>query len=81
MKTIKVAYEEGLTIPDAAKAIRVAMREASPVRARLIARTELAALAQGGSLAAAKIGAKRPAIRSINAGKWHRARTGPGTNF
>jgi hypothetical protein len=55
MKTIKAAYEEGLTISDTAKAIRAAMKEATPARARLIARTELAALAQGGSLAAAKI--------------------------
>lgn len=55
MRVIRRSYEEGLSIPDTAKAIRAGMREATPARARLIARTELAGVANGSSLAAAKI--------------------------
>lgn len=55
MKVIHAAHEEGLSIPDTAAAIREKMREASPARARLIARTELAGAVNGGSLAATKI--------------------------
>jgi hypothetical protein len=54
---INVAHEQGLSIPDTAKAIRSHMTEASNVRATMIARTELAAAVNGGSLAATKIAA------------------------
>lgn len=55
MRIISAAYDEGLSIPDTAKAIRIGMAEASPARATLIARTELAGAVNGGSLAAAQI--------------------------
>lgn len=55
MRIIKAAHDEGLSIPDTAAAIRGGMRDASTVRATLIARTELAAAVNGGSLAAAQI--------------------------
>lgn len=55
MNVVNAAHENGLSIPDTAKAIRAHMSEASSVRATTIARTELAAAANGGSLAAAKI--------------------------
>lgn len=52
---ISKSYEAGLSIPDTAKAIRVGMQEASPARAKLIARTELAGAVNGGSLASVQI--------------------------
>lgn len=55
MRSIQTAYEQGLSIPDTAKLIREGMAAAAPARGRLIARTELAAVANGGSLAATKI--------------------------
>lgn len=55
MKVIHAAHDEGLSIDDTADAIRASMKEASPARARLIARTELAGAVNGGSLAATKI--------------------------
>lgn len=55
MRTIKESYEAGLTIPDTAKAIRAGMRDATPARALLIARTELVGAVNGGSLAATQI--------------------------
>jgi 2'-5' RNA ligase len=55
MRVIRAAYDEGLSIPDTAKAIQAHMREASPARARLIARTELVGAVNGGSLAATQI--------------------------
>jgi len=51
MRTIRAAYEEGLSVDDTAKAIRGAMRDAAPSRARRIAATELAAVANGGAVA------------------------------
>lgn len=55
MRIIDRAYKEGLSIPDTAAAIRAGMKSASEYRARMIARTELAGAANGGSLAAAQI--------------------------
>lgn len=55
MKTVRYAYDQGLSIPDTAKAIRAAMRATAPSRARLIARTELAGAVNGSSLAATKL--------------------------
>jgi 2'-5' RNA ligase len=55
MAIVKKAYDEGLSIPDTAKAIRAGMQEAGKVRSTLIARTELAGAVNGGSLAAAQI--------------------------
>lgn len=55
MRVIKLAHDEGLTIPDTAKAIQAHMAEAAPDRATLIARTELAGAVNGGSLAATQI--------------------------
>lgn len=52
MKVIRAGYDEGLSIPDTAKAIQAYMAEAGPVRATMIARTELAGAMNGGSLAA-----------------------------
>lgn len=54
MKVITTAHEEGLSIPDTAEAIREHMAGAANTRATTIARTELAAAASGGSLAATK---------------------------
>jgi 2'-5' RNA ligase len=54
-KIIDQSYEKGLSIPDTAKAIRVGMAEASPARATLIARTELAGATNGASLAVTQI--------------------------
>lgn len=55
MKVISASYKNGLSIPDTAKAIQAGMSEAAPIRARLIARTELAGAVNGGSLAAVQI--------------------------
>jgi len=55
MRIIRASHEEGLSIDDTAKAIREGMDAASTVRGRLIARPELAAVTNGGSLAATKI--------------------------
>lgn len=52
MRIIDRSYNQGLSIPDTAKAIRVGMAEAAPARATLIARTELAGAVNGGSMAA-----------------------------
>lgn len=54
MRIVRASYEHGLTIPDTAKAIRVGMREASPARATLIARTELCRVVNTASLDAVK---------------------------
>jgi 2'-5' RNA ligase len=55
MRVVRASYEQGLSIPDTAKAIQAHMAEAAPARARLIARTELAGAVNGGSLAATQI--------------------------
>lgn len=52
MKAIGASYQQGFSIPDTAKAIQAAIKDAAPARARLIARTELAGAVNGGSLAA-----------------------------
>lgn len=55
MQIIKGSYDQGLSIPDTAEAIQAGMKDASVARATLIARTELAGAANGGSLAATQI--------------------------
>lgn len=55
MRIVRESHDAGLSIPDTASAIRAGMDEASNVRATLIARTELAGISNGGSLAATKI--------------------------
>lgn len=54
-KIITRSYEEGLSIPDTATAIRSGMEAANVARSTLIARTELVGAANGGSLAATQI--------------------------
>lgn len=58
MAVIKDAHDSGLSIPATADLIRSKMIEATPARATLIARTELAGAVNGGSLAATQIVAK-----------------------
>lgn len=55
MRIVRRSYEEGLSIPDTATAIRAGMASASVARSRLIARTEMTSLVNGGSLAATRI--------------------------
>ena len=52
---VQSSIEEGLSIPDAAKAITVGMKESSLTRATLIARTEIAGAVHAGSLAATQL--------------------------
>jgi 2'-5' RNA ligase len=54
VKVISASYSQGLSVPDTAKAIQVAMQEQSYTRAVLISRTTLAGATAGGSLAATK---------------------------
>jgi 2'-5' RNA ligase superfamily protein/F like protein len=55
MKIVGKSYENGLSIPQTAGAIRQGMAEASKSRATMIARTELARAANGGSLVATQL--------------------------
>jgi hypothetical protein len=55
MRVIRASYEQGLSIPDTATAIREGMKEASVARSTLIARTELVGVTNGASLAATHI--------------------------
>ena len=55
MRIVWASYDEGLSIPDTAKAIRVGMAGASMSRARTIARSEIVSAANGGSLAAVQL--------------------------
>lgn len=55
MKVISASLDQGLSIPDTAKAIQVAMTAAAPIRARMIARTELVGAINGGSLTATQL--------------------------
>ncbi len=55
MRIIGASHEQGLSIPDTAKAIETGMTEAATVRATLIARTELVGAVNGASLAATTI--------------------------
>lgn len=55
MRIVRESYDQGLSIPDTATAIKAGMAEASTARATLIARTELAGAVNGGSLAATQI--------------------------
>jgi hypothetical protein len=76
MRIVRESYEQGLSIEDTAKAIGMGMRTASPVRARLIARCELAAIANGGSLAAARIYSE-----ATGQTLWKRWAVAPGADF
>jgi len=62
-RIVRAAYEEGLSVPDTARAIQRGMAAASTVRARTIARTEMVGLTNGGALAAARIVADAAGIR------------------
>lgn len=55
MKIIRASYEQGLSIPDTAKAIEAGMEQTSVTRATMIARTTMTAATNGGALAATKI--------------------------
>jgi hypothetical protein len=76
MRTIREAYDQGLSIPDTAKAIRAGMADAAGPRATLIARTELAGAVNGGSLAATQIVSQATGDRYVK--KWL---TAPGAPF
>lgn len=54
-KSIAAGYQTGLSIPDTAKLIRAGSAGMANTRATMIARTELAGAANGGSLAATQI--------------------------
>lgn len=54
MRIVRASYQEGLSIPHTAAAIREGMADASTARATLIARTELAGAVNGASLAAVR---------------------------
>jgi len=54
-KAIGDAYEQGLSVPKAAQLIRSHVDSASEVQARLLARSDLVSIANGGSLLAAQI--------------------------
>lgn len=62
LRIIRDGYEQGLTIPDTATAIREGMKDASEFRSTMIARTEMQALASGGSHAAMQIVAEETGI-------------------
>lgn len=55
MKAINDSYDEGLSIPNTADRIREKMREASPGRATLIARTEMTRTVNASSLASVEM--------------------------
>lgn len=82
MNVISYAHDQGLSIPDTAKAIRSHMAEASNVRATMIARTEMAAAVNGASLAAAKIALSSAGGGGPGSGggtkTWH---TAPGATY
>lgn len=76
MAIIRMAYEQGLSIPDTAKAIRTGMAEASIARATLIARTEMVGAVNGGSLAATQL------VESATGGSYEKTwLTAPGAHF
>lgn len=62
LRLVREGYEQGLSIPDTAKAIREGMAEAAPARATMIARTEMAALQNGAAVAATQIVAQETGI-------------------
>jgi hypothetical protein len=76
MRIIKASYESGLSIPDTAKAIRIGMRDAAPARALTIARSELAAAANGASLAATQIVSSATGETSASAARSRSPRSG-----
>lgn len=55
MRIVRRSYEEGLSIPDTAAALREGMAAASVTRSTLIARTEMTALVNGAALAVGRI--------------------------
>jgi hypothetical protein len=54
-QTIEQAFTEGLSVNDTADRLRAAVREAAPWQARMLARTDLNSLANGGSVVAARL--------------------------
>lgn len=54
-RSVLDSYQKGLSVIDAAKAIQAAVEEIAPVRAAMLARTDLVGLANGASVAAAQI--------------------------
>lgn len=55
MRIVRRSYEEGLSIPDTAAALREGMASASVTRSTLIARTEMTSLVNGAALAVGRI--------------------------
>jgi hypothetical protein len=53
--SLQASYDTGASIPQAARDIRTKVAAVAPVRARTIARTELVAIANAGSVAAARL--------------------------
>lgn len=54
-ESLQRSYDEGEGIPEAARRLRTTAAAVSPLRARTIARTELVAISNAGSLAAARL--------------------------
>lgn len=54
-ESLQSSYDEGRGIPEAARDLRTHVAGIAPVRARVIARTELVAVANSGSLAVARL--------------------------
>jgi hypothetical protein len=54
-EVITAAYAEGLSVKDTAERIRLAIRDAAPWQAEMLARTDLVSLSNGGSVMAAKM--------------------------
>lgn len=77
-KVIQASYQQGLSIPDTAKAIQVGMNEQSFTRATLIARTTLVGATAAGSLAATQA---IDAATGGNANYMKRWLTAPGATY
>lgn len=76
MRVIAAAYQDGLSIPDTAARITEFMLEASTERAVMIARTELAGITNGGSLAAVQI------VQSVTGDSYQKVwLTAPGARY
>jgi hypothetical protein len=76
MRAVRESCQQGLSVEDAAKAITLATGAAGPTRARLIASTELAAVANGSALAATQIVAQ-----ATGGGYSKRWLTAPGADY
>ena len=53
-RVIRESFDQGLSVPDTARAIRGAVKVASPAQATMLARTDLISIANGGSFMAAR---------------------------